>query len=157
MGFTSKYLLFIAFAGLIFLSGCKKPRTRTVSEVTKTELENLAESGKETKIKYHELGKILSQLVKESLEMGSDSLMLAHIKNFASLNEEGIKQLSEEIDDWQKTLSEEERIFFVMRLVPMKYARNLERYKIAFSRRTGKNSEQDKALNSLLRPLEIRR
>jgi hypothetical protein len=157
MGFTSKYLFLMAIAGFIVLSGCKKPRTRTVSEVTKTELEDLAESGKETETKYHELGKILSQLVKESLEMGKDSLMLAHIKDFASLNEEGLEQLSSEIDDWQKTLTEEERIFFVMRLVPMQYARDLERYQIAFSRRAGENSEQNKVLNSLLRHLEIRR
>ena len=142
---------------LFIFSACKSPKKGTLSPEEKSRLERLADSELQTEEKFHELGKYIATLMQEALAMDDDSSMLAHLQEFSTENEEPLKTLSGEIDFWFKYMDEEERTYFIMRMLPMDYAKKLILYEGRFKKRTRHNPEYHKYLDRITRNIEIRK
>lgn len=150
-------LLSLFLICFLLFTACKRPKKGALSPEEKSRLERLAESELETEEKFHELGKYIATVMKEALSMDADSLMIAHLQEFSTENKDALEMLSAEIDFWFKYMDEEERTYFIMRLLPMDYAKNLKTYEARFKKRTRHSPEYHKYLDRITRNIEIRK
>lgn len=106
------------------LPACGK-RSGSMSEENRTELQVLAaQSEFLTESKYHKVATIMCKLCEESIGK-SDSSASFHLQSFEYANREALKHLRREIGDWQRTLSEEERLRFIIKVSSESYSGRL--------------------------------
>lgn len=124
-------LLLIGFAG-----GCK-PKNGTLSAEKRTRLQMLASANEfEPENTYFELLNIMANLAEEA-NGKSDKEATLWLQTFEYQNREALKKLTADMDDWYKSLEEEDRVLFMMRAATNKDAARLTRYDAQLRQRTG--------------------
>lgn len=142
---------------LLLLSGCYKPQSGSNSPDTRTELDELADQNLPMGEKYLVLGKVVSTLMDETASISQDATAAAHMEEFLSDNESALRRLGIQLDNWQKNLTEEDRLFFVMELLSQPYSTRLKGLTNGLRNRfTGKEPAMT-YLKQLIRILEFRR
>lgn len=142
---------------LLLLSGCYKPQSGSNSPETRTELDELADQNLPMGEKYLELGKVISTLMDETASIGQDAAASAHMEEFLSDNESALRRLGIQLDNWQKNLTEEDRLFFVMELLSQPYSTRLKGLTNGLRGRFSGKEPASTNLRRLTRILEFRR
>lgn len=144
--------------GLILLFSCQDPRQGTLSPETRTELDRLADQiHRDTEEKYHFLLGRLADVLQEALNKERDQEMLEHLRKFTRDNELALQTLNQEIDKWYKTLTEEDRNEFLIRMVAEDYNRRLRRLVPRFENRAGNRRSYQQVFDDLFAHVELRR
>jgi len=96
-----------------------------LSDESRTALQILADGPEfQTEVKYHRTAAILCQMCQE-VQQKSDAEAAVFMQEFEYRNREALLQLGQETNDWQKSLTEEERVFFVMKVASEPYSTKL--------------------------------
>lgn len=142
---------------LLFLTSCYKPQSGSNSPETRTELDELADLNLPMGEKYLELGKVVSTLMDETASIAQDAAASAHMEEFLSDNESALRRLGIQLDNWQKNLTEEDRLFFVMELLSQPYSTRLKGLTNGLRNRFSGKEPASTHLRRLTRILEFRR
>lgn len=121
-----RYGMIAAVCGLLgwALPSCGT-RTGALSDENRTELQVLAAAPEfQTEAKYHKVANILCKLCEESVSR-NDSGAVFHLQEFEFANRDALAQLRREVSDWQRSLSNEERLRFAMKVMSESYANRL--------------------------------
>ncbi len=121
---------------LLLLIACGNPQKGALSPETRSELDSLYENYRiETEEKYHRLADRMAQLLDEALAKRTDELMMNHLREFHQENEIALHNIEEEIQDWTRNISDDERAGFIMRLNAKPYAETLRKRRKQILRR----------------------
>jgi DNA-directed RNA polymerase subunit F len=123
MAHFHRFVLLIVIASL--LSSCQ------ISQQLKThrkELERLAYGENVSMLdKFDGMATVIATALDESLSMNSPLKTYKYVNKFTAQNEESIKKLTEEINEWQGNMSQAERVKFTARSLTKPYSRKLIR------------------------------
>lgn len=120
ISFYSRYctIIMVFSVLLISVSGCKKKQpSRVLNAKSITKLAELAQSTDAMmEDKYFFVVENYVQVVKEALAKPIDTDMLQHLRTYRTQNEDALVLLENQFDDWQKNMTDEERMYFVINL-----------------------------------------
>ena len=139
------------------LVACKKPIVGATSSIERSKLAQLAESKLEPELKYHGVSESLAKILQECTQIADDTDMIAHLRTFLDNNRQYLIQISRQTDDWQKNMSEEDRMFFAIDMINRDYAKKLKTLVPLVQKRINDYPEVRNELQELLRNIEIRR
>lgn len=142
---------------LILLSGCYVPKSGSNSPETRTELDELADENLPMGEKYLILGKVVSTLLDETASISQDAAAATHMEEFLSDNASALRRLGIQLDNWQKHLTEEERLFFIMELLSQPYSTRLKGLTNGLRNRFAGKEPASSHLRELTYILEFRR
>lgn len=129
--------IIVVMAALVCVLGGCKPKGGSLSEAKRTRLQTLAMATEfEPENTYFEVLNIMANLAEEAngkTDREATEWMLA----FEYQNREALKKLTADLDDWYKSLDEEERVLFMMRAANNKDALRLSRYDASLRGREG--------------------
>ena len=150
---------FLLFPFCIWLLiSCEKPQPGALNAITRTELDILADQvHRDTEEKFHILGTKLALVMKEALAIRRDDEMANHLKRFHSDNQLALSLLGEEIDAWHKTMTEEDRAEFLLRLVSEDYAVQLRKMIPEYKNRSAGRGPYLKVYNELFQYISLKR
>lgn len=119
----NQFTILFLYLGMFFLiipgaSGCKKKLpSRALNAKSISKLTELAQStDAPTEDKYFFVVENYAQVIQEALARPSDAEMLQHLQTYRSQNEEALVTLESQFDDWQKNMTDDERMYFVINL-----------------------------------------
>lgn len=142
---------------LIILGGCFVPNQGSTSPEVRTELDILAEQAIPASEKYLQLGKVVSILLDETAAIAQNQAAAAHMERFLSDNESALRLLHIQLDNWEKNLTEEDRLLFMMELLAKPYSTKLASQSKALTNRFSEDEAQLAYLRLLTGILEFRR
>ncbi len=156
MDTTFKYFFILGL--LIISSSCEPPSQEgPLSAATRTELDRLAaDIQRDSEDKYHVLGARFVELFSEAVRKGTDGGTAEHIMKFASDNDVALEILRREIDDWYKSLPEEDRITFMLHLLAEDYPRQMRQLVPQLDQRLTGYEQAQESLNLILNTLTLR-
>lgn len=139
------------------LCACSLPKSGANSPDVRTELDLLATEPIPVDQKYLELAKVLTIVMDEAAAMPQNAAAADHIADFVADNQAALYMLSVQIDNWEKHLNEEERLFLLMKLLSQPYATRIQGLRNGLRNRFEGQPESREQLNHLLAPLQFRR
>ncbi len=142
---------------LLLLSGCYVPQEGANSPTTRTELDLLAGTNVPVSQKYLTLGKVVATLLDETAAISQNDAAATHLAEFISDNESALTRLYIQIDNWEKHLSEEERMFFIMELLSQPYSTRLNSLHQGLRNRFAGQAQARKQLDQLMAVLAFKR
>jgi len=154
----NRYSILLFWGFILFGMGCEPPAQEgPLSAATRTELDQLAvDIRRDTEEKYHILGAKFVELIREANRKGTDGGAAEHVVKFVSDNETALTILRKEIDDWYKTLPEEDRINFMLHLLAEDYPRQLRQLIPQLDQRLTGFENAEQRLNELLSTITLR-
>ncbi len=154
---SNRYSILLLWGFILFGMGCEPPvQDGPLSAATRTELDQLAgDIQRDTEEKYHILGAKFVELIQEANRKGTDGGAAEHIVKFVSDNETALTILRKEIDDWYKTLPEEDRIKFMLHLLAEDYPRQLRQLVPQIDRRLTGFENAEQRLDQLLETIAL--
>lgn len=142
---------------LILLSSCFVPNQGSTSPEVRTELDDLADLAIPASEKYLQLGKVVSILLDETAAIAQNEAAAAHMERFLSDNESALRLLHIQLDNWEKNLTEEDRLLFMMELLAKPYSTRLKSQSRALKNRFSGNEAHLAYLRQLTGILDFRR
>lgn len=138
----------------LYVQSCVNPQRGALSPEVRSELDRLADDPhKKNEQKYIEFSRIMARLLDEASAKPTEAGAIAHITEFATENDAALQRLAVELDKWQKHMSNEDRMFFVMNLMAEKSTEKLQKRGKAFRRRISGNpawlQEYDRVMSYL--------
>lgn len=152
------------YLGLLFLilageSGCKKKLpSKSLNAKTISKLAELAQStDAPTEDKYFFVVENYAQVIQEALSRPTDAEMLQHLQTYRSQNEEALVLLESQFDDWQKNMTDDERMYFVINLTGKNGTKRLSSLIPQIRYRLKPYSEDAKLFERMMMRLDLRR
>lgn len=139
------------------LLGCYQPGTGANSEVSRGELEQFIGQNVDTEKKYYILAEKMAQLLDEAAAISNDEAAMDHLRKFYNDNKTALTQIEREFDGWQRNVSQDQLIDFVLILNEQAYARRLQQLVSSFRERIKYRSDWVQEFNVLVGILDIKR
>lgn len=138
---------------------CKKPTATAslnVSEISKL-MEMANNHSINTEEKYFTLVESYAQVLQDALTKATDEEMKQQLSTYRNQNGDALIRLEEEFDAWQKNMTDEERMYFVVNLVSKPATQRLNYLVPKAEQRMAKYPEDYKELKRMLMRLDLRR
>lgn len=142
---------------LLSLSACGTPQAGSNSPAEREELMDLADTPMDPEEKYFAVAEKFHGLMVEANQKVDDAGAAAHIEEFLADNETAFRLLTIQLDNWQKGLTEEERLFFISELNARPISRQLRNAYASLRTRFSDNPAQTQIFDRLLQPLRFYR
>lgn len=155
----NRYILSIFMLVSSFGLACKKPTASAslnVAEISKL-MEIANNHSINTDEKYFTLVESYAQVLQDALTKATDEEMKQQLSTYRNQNEDALVRLEEEFDTWQKNMTDEERMYFVVNLVSKPTTQRLNYLVPKVEQRMAKYSEDYKELKRMLMRLDLRR
>ncbi len=150
-----KRLPFLLF--LFSLMACNLPKIGSMSPEVRTELDDLADQPIDMDEKYLGLARIVTGLLDEAAAMPQNAAAGAHLAEFFADNEGALQRLTIQLDNWEKNMTPEERMFFLMKLQAQPYTPRLNTLHNGMKNRLADQPEAANQLELIMRPLQFHR
>lgn len=151
--------LLLVLATLLCFAACKKPSPSKA--LNATEINKLLEAARSTELNMEEKYQLLIQsytdLLREALNKGSDEEMRIHLATYRSQNQEALIMMEGLFDDWQKNMTDEERMYFVVNLIHKPATQQLNYLAPRAEARLKAYPDDYKELRRMLMRLDLRR
>ena len=147
----------VAIYILLLLSSCYTPKSGSNSPEVRTELDELASESLPMEEKYLVLARVITSLLDETAAMPQDAAAIVHLSEFVSDNESALTMLKIQISNWERNLTEEERMLFLMKLLSQPYATRIKGLSNGLKNRFSSQEAAKSNLGILMSTLEFRR
>lgn len=142
---------------MMILGGCFVPNQGSTSPEIRTELDDLADQAVAVDEKYLSLAKVVSVLLDETSAIAQNEAAADHLNRFVSDNESALRLLTIQLDNWEKHLTEEDRLLFMMELLAKPYSTRLAAQQQALTNRFSDNSTHLSYLQQVTEILAFKR
>ncbi|MEL6671662.1 MAG: hypothetical protein AAFR61_05700 [Bacteroidota bacterium] len=142
---------------LALSTGCYGPRSGALSFEVRTALDSLAFSQAPVEVKYFGMVDQIYGLVNEAASFTTEEEAIAHIQAFLTNNDIALSTIYNEYDLWQKHLSDDDRMEFVMILLSREKAAKLGALAPRFRRRIDFNQDWAAVFDGLIAYVEMQK